>query len=52
MSMAFYLVHQILVSEINSIWGALALTLLLSYIFTCYLNIDSLNMYILKLKRK
>lgn len=43
MSMAFYLVHQILVCEINSILLALFISLLLSVIFTEILNIEFLR---------
>lgn len=51
MSMAFYLVHQILVYEIDSIPMSLMLTLFLSAIFTYVLNLDNLRKIILKNKR-
>lgn len=49
MSMAFYLVHQILVCEIDSIPLALILTLVLSSIFTDVLNVDNLKKLVLKI---
>lgn len=50
MSMAFYLVHQILVCEFDSILLTLMLTLVLSLVFTDVLNVDNFRKYVLKMK--
>ena len=48
MSMGFYLVHQIVVWEINSIWPALVVTIILSSVFTYLVNLENIRKYILK----
>ena len=51
MSMGFYLVHQIVVWEINSIWLALVVTIILSSVFTYLVNLENFRKYILKVGR-